>query len=387
MSRGSRVGSGMTISANRVLLTKVRQPSVTTSKAQSQSTDTPIKSTSGAGVGAVQKPIFKRKPTSSVTRPITRPRLQGAKRRIGGRKRPLGGRLNRRRRKTPTITHPPAEHRQYHDNAFSAGYELGKYEGGEHMLEQALPLQLLLPEISLQEVIALGASQLVPRCLPLLGVHEVYGEMEQAIHERRPCSIVRLGDGELLTLAQDVVYDADTISREGTFLPYAGVVPPDLEAREQLVQAIRGAGIVGVPQSRRKHFHPLLHAVLRANHIDLGQLRLTSSTVNYALQQSGLLSRLLAGKNLLVIGNTAPALVHVLAQHGCTISGMITPVRGVKDVDRVVQEAHGVHFDLALVSAGIPAVIICTRIANELGRVALDFGHMADSIVKGQLTL
>ncbi|AZN43918.1 hypothetical protein EJC50_26180 [Paenibacillus albus] len=255
------------------------------------------------------------------------------------------------------------------------------------MLEQALPLQLLLPEVSLQEVIALGASQLVPRCLPLLGVHEVYGEMEQAIHERRPCSIVRLGDGELLTLAQDVIYDAGTISREGTFLPYAGVVPPDLEAREQLVQAIRGAGIVGVPQSRRKHFHPLLHAVLRANHIDLGQLRLTSSTVNYALQQSGLLSRLLAGKNLLIIGNTAPALVHVLAQHGCTISGMITPVRGVKDVDRVVQEAHGVHFDLALVSAGIPAVIICTRIANELGRVALDFGHMADAIVKGQLTL
>lgn len=255
------------------------------------------------------------------------------------------------------------------------------------MLEQALPLHLLLPEVNLQEVIALGAAQLVPRCVPLIGVHEVYGEIEQAIQERRACSIVRLGDGELLTLAQDVVYDTGTISREGTFLPYAGVVPPDLAARDQLVHAIRGATIVGVPQSRRKHFHPLLHAAFRANHIDLGALRLTSSTVNYALQQSGLLLRLLAGKQLLVIGNTAPALVHVLAQHGCTISGMITPVRGVKDVDRVMNEVHGIVFDLALVSAGIPAVIICTRIANELGRAALDFGHMADAIVKGQLTL
>ncbi len=279
------------------------------------------------------------------------------------------------------------EQGQYHENAFTAGYELGRYEGGELILEQALPMHLLLPEVQLQDVIAIGAQQLLPHCLPLAGVHEVFAEMEQAMHERRPCAVVRLGDGELLTLAQDVVYDTATVQREGTFLPYAGVVPPDLHARDQLAEAIRQAHFVGVPQSRRKHYHPLLHPACRGNHLNLAALRLTSSTINYGLQQAGLLGRLLAGKQILVIGNAAPALAHVLTERGFSVSGLISPVRGVRDAERVIHESRAFEFDLALVSAGIAAVMICTRIAHERGRAALDFGHMADAIVKGQVAL
>ncbi|MBP3962014.1 succinyl-CoA synthetase [Paenibacillus sp. DLE-14] len=279
------------------------------------------------------------------------------------------------------------EHGQFHDNAFTAGYELGKYEGGELLLEQVLPMNLLLPEVRLQDVIALGAEHLRPRCLPLMDVHEVYAEMEQAIHERRPCAVVRLGDGELLTLAQDAVYDTATIQREGTFLPYAGVNPPDLLARDQLLHAIRHAHVVGVPLARRKHFHPLLHPVFRAHHLDPATLRMTNSTVNYGLSQTGLLGSLLAGKQLLVIGNAAPALAHMLSERGFIVSGLISPVRGVRDVERVILESRHVEFDLALVSAGIAAVMICTRIAHERGKTALDFGHMADAIVKGQVAL
>ncbi|WP_258171448.1 hypothetical protein [Paenibacillus sp. R14(2021)] len=49
-----------------------------------------------------------------------------------------------------------------------------------------------------------------------------------------------------------------------------------------------------------------------------------------------------------------------------------------------MREVRQTDFDLALVSAGIAAVILCTRIAGELGKAVLDFGHMADGIVKGQ---
>ncbi|SFS50727.1 GT-D fold domain-containing glycosyltransferase [Paenibacillus sp. BC26] len=311
----------------------------------------------------------------------------GPKKRTRGRKSSLVKKRGRRRRQRDSALQPGMEHGQFHDNAFTAGYELGKYEGGELLLEQVLPMNLLLPEVRLQDVIALGAEQLRPRCLPLMDVHEVYAEMEQAIHDRRPCAVVRLGDGELLTLAQDVVYDTATIQREGTFLPYAGVNPPDLLARDQLLHAIRHAHIVGVPLARRKHFHPLLHPVFRAHHLDPGTLRMTNSTVNYGLSQTGLLGSLLAGKQLLVIGNAAPALAHMLSERGFIVSGLISPVRGVRDVERVILESRHVVFDLALVSAGIAAVMICTRIAHERGKTALDFGHMADALVKGQIAL
>ncbi|WP_240546092.1 GT-D fold domain-containing glycosyltransferase [Paenibacillus artemisiicola] len=275
----------------------------------------------------------------------------------------------------------------YNENAYMAGYDLGLYEGGELLLEQATPIQRLLPEISLRDVIALGAEQIAHRCLPLLDVSEVYEEMEAAIRERRPCAVVRLGDGELLTLAQDAVHDMETIRREGGFLPYAGVHPPDLRARDELAAAIRQAHIVGVPLSRRKHFQPLLHPVLRAHRIPPESLRMTHSAVNYSLHQTGLLGRLLAGKRLLVVGNLAPALGHALNQRGYAVTGAVSPVNGVGDVERVLQEIRGFDFDLALVSAGIAAVMLCTRIAGELGRAALDFGHMADGIAKGKYAL
>ncbi|NBD26516.1 hypothetical protein GT019_21805 [Paenibacillus sp. T1] len=250
-----------------------------------------------------------------------------------------------------------------------------------------MPIHQLLPEISLREIIALGAEQVRPHCHPLMDVHEVFMEMEAAVHERRPCAVVRLGDGELLTLAQEVVYDPATIQREGAFLPYAGVNPPDLRARDQLAQAVREAHIVGVPLSRRKHFQPLLHPVLRGHGIAPGDLRMTHSAVNYDLHQAGLLGRLLTGKQLLVIGNLAPALGHLLSARGFAVTGTISPVRGVDDIERVMQEVRGIDFNLALVSAGIAAVMICTRIAGELGRTALDFGHMADGIVRGKYAL
>ena len=51
---------------------------------------------------------------------------------------------------------------------------------------------------------------------------------------------------------------------------------------------------------------------------------------------------------------------------------------------RVVEEAGARAFDIALVAAGIPSVVICQRLAADYGKVAFDFGHLADAIVKGE---
>ncbi|GFN31006.1 hypothetical protein PCURB6_12660 [Paenibacillus curdlanolyticus] len=265
--------------------------------------------------------------------------------------------------------------------------EYAAYEGGEQLLEQAVPHNVLLPEVSLRDVIALGVEQLLPHGIRLLEPAEVYAELEAAIHAGTPCSVVRLGDGELLTLSQDIVYPADRIASTAQFLPYAGVVPPDLAARDQLADAVRRATIVGVPLSRRKHFQPLLYPAFRGHGLDARSLRLTSSTINYSLFQEHWLKPLLQGKRLILIGNSTPALAEHLRAEGCTVTGVIAPVRGFADIERVIAEVRSCAFDLALVAAGIPAVVIACRIASELGKAALDFGHLADGIVVDQLRL
>jgi len=265
--------------------------------------------------------------------------------------------------------------------------ELAAYEGGEQLLEQAVPHNVLLPEVSLRDVIAMGVERLLPLGTRLLDAAEVHAELEAAIQAGAPCSVVRLGDGELMTLSQDIVYPAEHTAAEAPFLPYAGVVPPDIAARDLLADAVRRATIVGVPLSRRKHFQPLLYPTLRGHRLDVRALRLTSSTINYSLYQEHLLQPLLRGKKLLLIGNSSPELAELLMADGYTVAGVIAPVRGFADIDRVIQEARTAAFDLALVAAGIPAVVIACRIAGELGKAALDFGHLADGIVANHLKL
>lgn len=261
------------------------------------------------------------------------------------------------------------------------------FAAGEELFEKAMPYGVILPDIGLRDVIAAGVERLLPLGIRLMNTSEVYAELEAAIRDRAPYSVVRLGDGELMALAQDIVIPAEQTAAQATFLPYAGVTPPDIASRNLLATAIRQATIVGVPLSRRKQFQPLLYPVLRGHHLDVRTMRLTTSTINYGLYQEGLLQRLLQGKNLLLIGNASPALAELMQSRGYRVTGVIAPVRGMADIDRVVMEAGGVDFDLALVAAGIPAVVIASRIAAELGRAALDFGHLADGIIKRELSL
>ena len=260
--------------------------------------------------------------------------------------------------------------------------ERGRYEGGELLLEQAAPPGFSLGDLTLQDVIAAGVDALRPRLLPLIDAVGVFREFEAALAEGRPLSVVRLGDGELLALAHDTVYEAEAVRREAPFLASAGMSVPDHAARERLAAAVRQASIVGVPLSRRKHFGPLLGPALAGNGIDIRSLRLTESTINYSLYQTGLLARLLQGRRALVIGNAAPGMAERLTQAGFAVTGVIAPVRGFADIDRVIGEAAAIrdHYDVALVAAGIPAVVIASQLAAQFGKAALDFGHLADHL-------
>lgn len=263
---------------------------------------------------------------------------------------------------------------------YELGYRQGLSDGAEQLLEIHSPSDIVIPDISASEAMAAGVQALLARAIPLLGVERVYAELDGAVRERRPYSFIRLGDGELMTLAQEVVIPVSAVRASSPFLPYAGIVVPNLQARDEIARSIRSASLVGVPISRKPQFQPLLFKALRAHGIPCDGLKLTTSTMNYALHEQGYLLPLLAGRRLLVVGNVAGELAQALRLQGMNIAGVVSPVRGYSDVDRVVAEAIMYDFDIALVSAGIPAVPIVVRIVQSTGKAAIDFGHSADRI-------
>ncbi len=264
--------------------------------------------------------------------------------------------------------------------AYEDGFRKGKYEGGEAVLAGLIPEDHILPDIPVEHVIALGFEQVKHLLKPLVDPQTILAEMIQALDEQRPMSLVRLGDGELLALAHDRVLSSALVQREGPFLPYSGIEVPDHEYREQLAESVRKATFVGIPTAKTPNFQGLVHPLLRSYGMSVAAMRLTYSTVNYMLAQQGALLRLMQGRRVLVIGNVAEELSQVLQQHGIAVAGLITPVIGVRDIARVMQEARSYQYDFALVAAGIPAVILAERIASQYGKVAIDFGHLANKI-------
>src|SRR5690606_15413651 len=147
------------------------------------------------------------------------------------------------------------------------------------------------------------------------------------------------------------VLDIDTIKQRAPWLSLAGVEPPDLKAQAALKDAILKADIVGVPTSRIHDHQPLLFRAFKALDIDWKNLVLTHAIINYIVQKEGLLKGAVEGCSVLVVGNHAEALRGVLEAAGVEVRGAVGPVKGVRDVERVMKEVRAHDFDVAFVAA------------------------------------
>lgn len=204
-------------------------------------------------------------------------------------------------------------------------YRNGVYDAGDGIVDSILPDTDILPDISVRQIIEAGIEQLRPRLYRVLSATEVNDYIISAMNSKSPLSIVRLGDGELLTLAQEVVMNEEEVRTEGHFLSYAGVHLPDLDARDQLVRAITKADIVGIPKLRLPNFQPLAFAAFKAHGIHYENLRMTLSTINYTLYLEGFFRGMLTDRRVLVVGNSSPGLAQVLSGSGIRVIGSVSP--------------------------------------------------------------
>lgn len=273
------------------------------------------------------------------------------------------------------------------DEIYTKAYEEGYLEGGEAKVGNLIPHGYILPDYTVDQLLTIAFQTVRSSLVPLNSPTHVYHQIKSALEQHLPFSLVRLGDGELLTLAHNTVISTDEAKRRGAFLPYAGVQLPDAGASAMLIEAIKRADYIGIPESRHPSYQGLLFPVLKHAQIDYRKLKLTTSTINYALNEQGYLHPILSSSSLLLIGNQVEGLSHILARQGYRIAGMITPVNGTQDVASIVEQASHFEFDLAFVSAGVAAVAICTGIASKMGKVALDMGHMANKLESGEIAL
>ncbi|NLM97616.1 MAG: hypothetical protein GX175_08420 [Halanaerobiaceae bacterium] len=268
---------------------------------------------------------------------------------------------------------------------YERGYRDGLWYGkvntyGELVIEAFQP-DVILPGYTIPELMKIAIEQKKNELKKLLTVDEVYSRIVFSLENNLPLSLVRLGDGEGIALGQGYCKTEAELAQYD-FLEYAGISVPDYQARDELAGAVREADIVGIPTNLMPDFQPLVSKALACNGINVASLTLTSANIHQYLFRTGYFKKILGKRNVraLLVGNKAGKLAEVL-QYYCNIAGVISPVNGVNSIPTVLKQLKNYHFNLLLVAAGMPAVIISSKAAKLTGCTALDIGHLADQII------
>jgi hypothetical protein len=192
----------------------------------------------------------------------------------------------------------------------------------------------------------------------------------------KPLSLIRINDGENRALGYERFVTKKQLPH---WYRYTGVDEPNESIRRALLQSIKDADIVGFPSQDHILFRPLSEKILA--YYKLRPKYICNGAVNRYLLKNGGLERIIRGRKVLLIGLTIGKVSAQLKKMGGTIVGT-EKVNGFTDIPRVMRRiAAYPDYELALVSAGIPAKIICTQISKRFGKVALDMGHIPELIL------
>ncbi|WNF23300.1 GT-D fold domain-containing glycosyltransferase [Mesobacillus jeotgali] len=264
----------------------------------------------------------------------------------------------------------------------------GLYYGGDKIVGDRIKKYEYVP-FSIEEIIHAGLSNLKDKKVKLKNANDIAQEIRKALHESAGYSVIRLGDGELIFLSHDVLNPTDSITNNPrfNFLSYAGVQLPNHGLRDHLTEALLEADALGIPIARYPTFQNLFTKLSKHYKWNLEKMNLVSSNIHFEiLKYTTLLDEILKNYKVLLIGNRMAEGVEYFKKLGYeNVVGNI-PVKGINSVPSVIEQASQFDYDVALVSAGIPANLICVNLAKS-NKIAIDFGHTIDWLLSGDFNI
>ena len=211
----------------------------------------------------------------------------------------------------------------------------------------------------------------------LHNVNEVFGKIKLALATGRGLSIARFGNGEAIALAQGILISPE---RFPFWLEYAGVKLPDEKIKQALITALLDTDIVGLSNDRTNwDCAPLLEQILLTYKIRLRYI--TDGAINWQLHKMNRFYQTIGKYPTVLVGRLAPAAAPYLRSRGVKIINTVV-LEDFHDLTQVEKTLlSGPYFRIALVAAGIPATVLCPRLAQQAGCIAIDYGHVINDLL------
>ncbi|MGM1034198.1 MAG: GT-D fold domain-containing glycosyltransferase [Bacillota bacterium] len=215
----------------------------------------------------------------------------------------------------------------------------------------------------------------------LLDNRKVIKLLDQAIKQNKGFSLARFGIGEISYLS----YPANglLVQEFKRYESYAGVSHAPEIIRRELVRSMQDTDIAGLIAPWR------LDPWAKQTRTVLEQLKFMPTKaccawIMQSLLDEGTLWPCLSNKKVFLVGRRSKEAEIVFREQGIQIIGSIG-LNGYDELIRVQNELQSdQEWEIALISAGIPATILAPRIAKSTQKVAIDFGHALDMILDGE---
>ncbi len=211
----------------------------------------------------------------------------------------------------------------------------------------------------------------------------VLGCLKQAVANKGSFSLTRFSHAEMSYLQWDI--NPSLIKDYDRFREYSGMTGSIEEVAGKLAYSMEDTDIVGlIPVDCKDNgnwWYPTTKNYL--HHVDRIPEKICSVWVSQEWVFMEEFWEVLKQNRVALIGRRA----EVAAPHFIEKGVQITEVKnleGIDEIDSVYKFMRRSNaWDLALISAAIPATILTPILAKDTGRIVIDFGHAMDMVIEG----
>ncbi len=222
----------------------------------------------------------------------------------------------------------------------------------------------------------------------------------KALEQNLPCSVVSLGASESFVLAQETIlsyrrimmHAEASVANKGVKRGqnHRGIRFPNLQARDELAKALREIDVVGYNLTIQDSNSGLLTEQV-FDYYKLWPKYTFEAYIRRVIMfsQKRKFEKMLSGRRILLVCGYADEVASALKKNlvnklGFTIAGVVK-IYEFEEILRAKKEIDKLDFDVALLAAGLNAIILAAYISKAKGKVAFDVGQGMESLISGQI--
>ena len=219
-----------------------------------------------------------------------------------------------------------------------------------------------------------------------------------ALDNRSSFSVVSVGITESFVLAQYNILTEEQfmghkearVAAQGVKrgFDHRGIRFPNIQARDDGVKALKEADAVGYNMTDGSSFTENI-----LNYYEIWPKYIFEANIRRVIMfsQQEKFEQMLTGRNIVLICSYADEVKTAMQKElqeklGFKVTGTVN-IEEYEDIPRVKAELDYVDFDLALIAAGVNAVILAPYISKNLGKVAFDIGQAMESLITGKIEM